>query len=150
MSIYQVNQWNAAPIFFVPDQAAADMAEPNNPNIGSIKIGTMQDAQAELQTIQEQVLVQESVRFSICANFQVPGGVEWRELQDTDPEDTVCQVFSTFTGQYTKYPSVTSAKAANAALQQQFLQSVGLGSVVEVQTLPPSPKQPTVKGAQTL
>lgn len=151
MSIYQVNQVNAAPIFYVEDQATADSVATDNVFVGGVFVGTLQDAEAALKQTQQQFLVQEAERFSICANFyDGAGNTVWRALEPTDPEDTVCQVFNTFTGGYTEYQTVAEAKAANRAVQEEFLANAGLGSVVTLDAIPTRPKQPISTGAQTL
>lgn len=143
--IYQVNQFNSEPIYF------ADSATIETAPIGiTTRVGTQTDAENLLTQTQSQVLIQEAIRFSICANFEVPGGVVWRNLEPTDPDNTVCQVFNTFTGTYTEYQTVTEANAANKALQQEFLSSVNLDSIKVLDAWPEPPKQPTVVGAQTL
>jgi hypothetical protein len=152
MSIYQVNQYGSrASVFFVPDQATADTAPQGNPLIASVKIGTQQDAQTFLQAYQAQIIEQEAARFSIAANFSDGNGnTVWRALNSNDPDNTVCQVFNTFTGGYTEYQTVTEAKAAEVVIQQQFLKNVRLDAPVEVSAFPAAPKQPTVSGATTL
>ena len=134
--IYQVNGYSIEPIYF--DEAT-------NPNAKA-------DAEALLTQKQTDVLVYEAVRFSICATFVIGNDTTWREIQESDPEDTVCQVFDTFTGTYTQCANKTEAYALNAQKQQAFLASVGLDKVIELAEMPkPAPTiQPVSQGTQTL
>jgi hypothetical protein len=118
--IYQVNGYNVEPTYF---------DESINPNAKA-------DADALLVQKQTDVLAFEAVRFSICATFVNGNDTTWREIQESDPEDTICQVFDTFTGTYTEVPNKTAAYALNAEKQQAFLASVGLDKVVELTEMP--------------
>ena len=148
MTIFQVNGYNNQSTFYV-DQATYD-ANSATFKGGTLVVGTQADADAKLATLQASVLAYEAVRFSMCATFVNGNDSVWREVVSTDPEDTVCQVFNTFTGQYTSYPNQTEAKAANAALQAQFLDSIGLGAVTSPSALPVPPVQPKSTGTQTV
>lgn len=135
--IYQVNQWNDKPQYF--DEAT-------NPNAKA-------DADALLVTTQADVLVKEAVRFSVCATFVNGNDTTWREVQDSDPEETICQVFDTFTGTYTQCANKTEAFALNEQKKQAFLASVGLDKVIELTEMPPKPgsmAQPVSQGTQSL
>jgi hypothetical protein len=122
--IYQVNMYGAQPTFF----NSADNA----------------NAKSEAQTLQvqrqQELLGQESYRFSICATFADGTDVTWRAVQDTDPEETVCQVFDTLTGQYTECPNKTAALALNEQKKQAFLESVGMDRVIELAEMPVLPE----------
>jgi hypothetical protein len=131
--IYQVNGYNAEPTYF--DDAT-------NPNAKA-------DAEALLLQKQQDVLAYEAVRFSICATFVNGNDTTWREVQESDPEDTICQVFDTFTGSYTQCANKTEAFALNNQKQQSFLASVGLDRVFEIEALPVQ-EQPQASGLQTL
>jgi hypothetical protein len=134
--IYQVNGYNVEPIYF---------DDSTNPNAKA-------DAEALLAQKQKDVLSYEAVRFSICSTFVDGNNTTWREVQESDPEDTICQVFDTFTGTYTEVPNKTAAYALNAEKQQAFLASVGLDKVTELEEMPkPAPTtQPISTGTQTL
>lgn len=118
--IYKVNGYNVAPTYF---------DETTNPNA---KV----DAEALLIQKQQDILAYEAVRFSICATFVNGNDTTWREIQESDPEDTICQVFDTFTGTYTQCANKTEAYALNAQKQQEFLASVGLDKVEEMAQMP--------------
>lgn len=149
MSIYQVNGYNEAPTFYVPDTTFLVNVAPNNPYIKAVLVGTEQDAQVELVNRQKNVILQETVRFSVCATFVEGDNSVWREVLDSDPEDTVCKVFNAFTGQYISYSTKTEANAANEQMKQQFLATIGMDSVKTLDALPEY-KQPATKGTQTL
>lgn len=134
--IYQVNGYNADATYF--DDAINSNAK----------------AQAEALLAQKQidVLSYEAVRFSICATFVNGNDTTWREVQESDPEDTVCQVFDTFTGTYTQCANKTEAYALNEQKKQDFLASVQLDKVYELEQIPntPSIPQPISQGTQSL
>ena len=113
--IYKVNGYNTQPTYF--DEAT--------------NLNAKTDAEAFLAQKQIDVLAYEAVRFSICATFINGNDTTWREIQDSDPEDTICQVFDTFTGSYTQVNSKTEAYQLNEQKKQNFLLSVGLDKVYE-------------------
>jgi hypothetical protein len=147
MTIYQVNGYNQPPTFYVPDQDTANTAAPNA--MYTVIIGTQQDAQNALTTLQSEVLQKEAMRFSICATFIEDTHTTWRAVQDSDPEDTICQVFNMSTGQYTQCSTKTEANTVNAQIQQQFLASIGLDTVKEVTQLPVPPVRKTIVSSNT-
>lgn len=132
--IYKVNGYNTEPTYF--DEA------------------TNQNAKADAETLlaqrQQEILLQEVVRFSVCATFVNGNDTTWREVQESDPEETICQVFDTFTGQYTEVNNKTEAFALNEQKKQNFLASIGLDSVVEMEELPQPRPQPVSSGTQNL
>ena len=135
--IYRVNGYNVEPTYF---------DESTNPNAKT-------DAQAFLKQKQKDVLAYEAVRFSVCATFVNGNDTTWREVQESDPEDTICQVFDTFTGTYTQCANKTEAFALNEQKKQAFLASVGLDKVYEVDSMPTklgSLPQPISEGTQSL
>lgn len=131
--IYQVYGYNVDPTYF---------DEVNNSNAKA-------DAEALLTQKQKDVLEYEAVRFSICATFVEGNNTTWREIKDTDPEDTICQVFDTFTGTYKQVNSKTEAYALNKIMQNNFLASIKLDKVYELETMP-VPEQPTIIGVDSL
>jgi len=145
--IYKVNGYNTQPKYFV-DQTTFEQ----NPNytLGTLVVGTQSDAEALLSQTQADVLSYEAVRFSVCATFVNGNDTTWREVIESDPEETICQVFDTFTGSYTECSNKTEAFALNEQKKQNFLASVGLDIVVELESLPEEPTQPISKGTQTL
>jgi hypothetical protein len=120
MTIFKVNGFNAKPTYF--DDAT-------NPNAKA-------EAEALLSQKQQDVLAYEAVRFSICATFVNGNDTVWREIQEADPEDTICQVFDTLTGQYTQVNNKTEAFVLNEQKKNQFLQSVCLDTVYELTEMP--------------
>lgn len=134
--IYQVNGYNTQPTYF---------DETTNPNAKA-------EADALLAQKQSDVLAYEAVRFSVCATFVNGNDTTWREVQESDPEETVCQVFDTFTGTYTQCVNKTEAFALNAQKQYDFLLSLGLDKVYELEQMP-SPQtiqQPISEGTQSV
>lgn len=152
--IYEVRGFGAGSTYFVANEVIKAEVLAANPSLVCV-VGAELDAQQKLATKQQEVLVSESTRFSICATFSLGNDSVWRELQSTDPENIVCQVFNTFTGQYTEYQNKTDAVAANTALQNQFLASVGLDKVIThagIESLPRyiNTQQPRTTGLQSL
>ena len=118
--IYQVNGYNTEPTYFDDSKIATAQA----------------DAQSLLVKNQQEALIQNAVRFSICATFIDGNNTVWREVQESDPDDTICQVLDTFTGTYTQVNSKTEAYALNEQKKQAFLASVKLDKVYEVDVMP--------------
>jgi hypothetical protein len=131
--IYKVNKFYDLPQYF--DEAT-------NPNAKA-------DAEALLTQVRAEVLEKEAGRFSICATFVNGNDTTWREVQDSDPEDTVCQVFDTLTGQYTQAVTKTEAYALNEQKKQELLISCGLDAVIELEEMPIQ-TQPVTVGTQDL
>jgi hypothetical protein len=134
MTIYRVNGYNLLPTYF---------DESTNPN-------AKEDAELFLAQKQIEILENEAVRFSICATFINGNDTTWREVQESDPENTICQVFDTFTGEYTQVNSKTEAYALNEQKKQNFLAMFGLDKLVEVDEIPKPLEQPKSNGTQTL
>lgn len=149
MTIYKVNNLGKKPTYYVASKEALDQAIAINPDLDYV-IGGLVDAQAALDVIKTAQLEAEKVRFSICATFVNGNDTTWREIQDSDPEDTICQVFDTFTGTYTQVNSKTEANQLNEQKKQAYLDSVGLGSLVELSEVPAPLPQPKSSGTQTL
>jgi hypothetical protein len=102
----------------------------------AINVNAKAEAEIYLKQRQSEVLAIETSRFSICATFVDGNNTTWREVLDSDPEDTVCQVFDTFTGQYTECANKTEAHNLNKQKEEAFLKSIFLDKVYEVQTMP--------------
>jgi len=131
--IYQVNKFYDKPEYF--DDAT--------------NLNAKSEAEALLAQVQSEVLVKETGRFSICATFVNGNDTTWRQVQDSDPEDTVCQVFDPMTGQYTQVTTKTEAYVLNEQKKQEFLVSCGLDAVIELGEMPPQ-IQPVTVGTQDL
>lgn len=131
--IYVFNTFNQGLFYFV-DQATYD-ANPNY-SLGTLVVGIKEDAEIALNNERQKVLQQEAVRFSVCATFVNGNDTTWREVQESDPEDTICQVFDTFTGTYTQCANKTEAYALNEQKKQAFLVSISLDSIKEIEALP--------------
>jgi hypothetical protein len=131
--IYKVNKFYSEPEYF---------DDSTNPNAKT-------DAEALLAQVRFEVLAKEAVRFSICATFVNGPDTIWREVLDTDPEETVCKVFDTFTGQYTEVSTKTKAFALNEEKKQYFLTNCGLNAVEKLEKMPEI-TQPTTQGTQNL
>lgn len=153
--IYKVNGYNNLPTYYV-EQSVFDAN--STYEFGTLIVGNKQDADAKLSELKKTVLEYEAVRFSVCATFVNGNDTTWREIQESDPEDTICKVFDTFTGQYTECATKTEALALNEQKKQSFLTSCGLDKVYELETLPTpfvanqvgSNPQPISSGTQTL
>jgi hypothetical protein len=130
--IYQVNSFDGVPTYF--DSAINENAK--------------EEAEVLLAKRREQVLIQEAVRFSICATFVDNSNTTWRNIKDEDPEDTVCQVFDHLLGEYEEAPNKTEAFALNEQRKQEFLTSIRLDKVYEHETMPSD--QPVSAGLTTL
>ena len=118
--IYKVNGYNSDPTYF--DE--------------TINANAKIEAETLLAQKQTDVLAYEANRFSICATFVNGNDTTWREVQDSDPEDTICQVFDTFTGQYTQCSNKTDAYALNEQKKQEFLVSISMDKIYEIESLP--------------
>ena len=99
-------------------------------------VNARQEAETILATERIKALLEEETRFSINAAVYINGNTAWRAIQDSDTEDTICQVFNTFTGQYTECANKTEAYALNEQIKEQFLSSIGLDKVYELEAMP--------------
>lgn len=138
--MYRVNDFENEATYFVQDQATADELNSNPFISNKCFVGGKQDAEALLAQNQQRALQQEADRFSISASFINGDKVDWRVLEASDPEDTVCQVFDTFAGQYIQCANKTEAYALNEAKKQQFLANIGLDKVIELDVAPAKAK----------
>lgn len=118
--IYKVNGYGSLSRYF--DDAT-------NPNAKA-------DAETFLTEMRSKVLTIEASRFSICATFVNGNATTWREIQESDPEDTVCQVFDTYTGKYTQCDNKTQAYALNETKKEAFLKMAQLDKVYELEAMP--------------
>lgn len=132
--IYQVNGYNVGPTYF---------DDSTNPN-------AKQEAEDFLAEKQKDILSYEAMRFSICATFVNGNDTVWREVLPSDPEDTICQVFDSMTGQYTQVSNKTEAYALNEQKKQAFLTVIRLDKVYEKVEPVASQPQPVSQGTQTL
>lgn len=130
--IYQVNEFNGLPTYFD----------------STINENAKAEAEALLSQRKEQTLIQEAVRFSICATFVDGTDTVWRNVLDADPEDTVCQVFDNLKGQYDVAPNKTAAYQMNEQRKQEFLEAIKLDKVYEYETMPSD--QPVSVGLASL
>lgn len=118
--IYEVKKAGTAGVYF---------DDSTNPNAKA-------EAEALLAKLRADELVTEAVRFSICAIFVNGNDHTWRELQETDPEDTICQVFDHMTGLYTQCANKTEAHTLNEQKKQEFLTMQNLHKVSELLEMP--------------
>lgn len=130
--IYQVNAYNGIPTYF------DDLKNQN----------AKADAEALLAQRRAETLLQESVRFSICATFVSGNDTVWRNVQEDDPEDTVCHVFDHLLGEYEEVQGKAAAYALNEQRKEEFLTSVKLDKVYEYETIPSD--QPVSTGLAAL
>jgi len=137
--IFRVNAFNEPlPTYFVPDQATIDSLTSNKYIQGNFKVGTKQDAEAFLEEKCATILVNEASRFNVCATFIIGTDHMWRAVQQDDPEDTICQVLDHSNGTYTTCQNKTEAFALNKQRKQEFLNSIGMGQVIELETVEPA------------
>lgn len=145
--IYKVNCFGSNETYFV----SQEIFDANlNYKFGKLIVGNQVDAQELLLKNQVNALEQEKQRFSICATFVDGNNTTWRNLLDSDPEETVCQVFDSITGKYIECANKTEAYALNESKKQEFLVFAGLNSVIELDKLPNTLAQPVSEGTQTL
>jgi hypothetical protein len=133
--IFEIKKFNSYSDYIVDDQAIIDAAI-DNPFIGSIKIGTEQDALDLLAINQQSALEIEKIRFSITLTIVNGTDTTWREMIDSDPEDNLYKVFNFATGQYKDCSTKTEALQENDLRKQEFLNSVGLDNIIIVESLP--------------
>jgi hypothetical protein len=114
--IYKVHAFNANPVYF---------DESTNPN-------ALSDAEALLVENRAYALTHEATRFSICAEFTDGNNITWREIREADPENTICQVFDSFTGTYIKTETKSEAYTLNENMKQKFLEHISLDKIFEV------------------
>ena len=108
----------------MPDQTTIDSAPTFPEQLRPIyTIGTQENAEARLNEIIYDYLKQEESRFSISLTVVNGNDQIWRNIIDTDPDIGIYQVFNRNTGTYTAYQTLTEAKNANLALQNEFIQS---------------------------
>lgn len=131
--IFKVNGYNEIPTFFV-DQSTFDSNQ--NYKLGNLVVGSKEDADSKLLDLQNLILSYEAVRFSICATFVNGDDTEWREIKESDPEETICQVLNHNTGQYTQCNNKTEAFILNEKMKQDFLVDFGIDKVIEQDALP--------------
>lgn len=129
---YKVNGFDGTQTYFVSDEAELLALQANKFLRGTFLLGTKEDAEAFLAEKQAEILSKEAARFSVCATFVNGFDHVWREVRDDDPEDTVCQVFDTIVGQYTQAASKPEAYKLNEEKKKQFLDSIGMGAVIEI------------------
>lgn len=136
--IFRVNGYNEpTATYFVADQATADVIKQNPYIKATVLVGTKSDAENFLLEKQKKILETEASRFHVCATFVVGNDHVWRALEDADPEDTICQVLDHLSGTYIQCATKTEGFARNAQVKQEFLESIGLGAVVELEVVEP-------------
>lgn len=102
----------------------------------SINPNAKADAEAMLIQKRAEALTKHAVRFSICSTFVDGNNSTWRTVEDSDPEDTICQVFNYSTGRYTECQNKTQAIAMNEQIKETFLAEIMLDKVYEVDSIP--------------
>ena len=132
--IYKVNGYITGPVYFDESKVADAKTQ----------------ADILLESNRTQALISEASRFSICATFVDGQNTTWREIQESDPEDTVCQVFNHLTGTYTEVLSKTDAIKLNTELKEQYLTDIGLDKVEQLDSMPELLPQPISRGTQPL
>jgi hypothetical protein len=110
--------------------------------------GTEQEAAARAAELKSLYMAQEDYRFSISYEEVNGAHTTWRAANLlTDPADGLYNVFNHKTGQYEKITGLSAAVARLAAIKEEFVQELGLGSFEQVDSIPAAPIS---QGAQDL
>lgn len=152
MSIYVVNPYQNTPKAYYVDQPTHDTYSAMftaTPFLGSLIVGTQVDAQNALNTIQAAINADKQ---TFNQNLTIVNGnvTTVRALQDTDPENSIVQVFNPLTGLYTTYNSKTEALAAVQANIQAYLNFYSLDKVQVLNAMPFTPPNAITNGAPNL
>jgi hypothetical protein len=100
-------------------------------------------ATAKLAEIKEQVLIEQSYRFTIIKETVDGNDTVWSNADlDNDPEDYTYQIFNHNIGQHEKINSLSQAKARILELKEQFADSLGLNTT-------PTLTEPVIKTTNT-
>ena len=91
--IFEIKKFNSFSDYIVDDQSIIDSSL-DNPFIGSIKIGTEQEANELLAINRQATLESEKLRFSIALTIVDGNDTTWREMIDSDEEDYLYQVLN--------------------------------------------------------
>jgi hypothetical protein len=131
--IYKVFSYNDIPTFFVTQ----DVYEANKDyEHALLVVGGLEDAELLLLKKQQETLINETSRFSICVSFVVGNNTIWRQIQEDDPNSTICQVFNHVSGAYTEVLSKSAANDLNEQYKKEFLESIGLDKVYALDAIP--------------
>ena len=131
--IYKVFSYNDIPTFFVTQ----DVYEANKDyEHALLVVGGLEDAELLLAEKQHGTLANEASRFSICASFVAGNDTVWRQIQEDDPDDTICQVFNHMSGTYTEVLSKAAANELNEQYKKEFLESINLDKVHTLDAIP--------------
>ena len=135
--IYQIiNHVAGRPDYIIPDESAITTAT-NTWTCNSITIGLEADATALLETNRLSFLDQQSYRFTIAKELVDGNNTTWMAADfDSDPVDTIYQVFNQYTGQHEKIQGTTNALARREEIKTQFVTEVGLDNWNIVDKLP--------------
>ena len=147
--IYVISNYlSNKPYYVCPDQATINAGIAAG-YTGNFSIGVQADAQAILNTVQQNLLFACSDRFGVNKDIDATEGITWQPVDlNTEPDNTDVsyQVFSTINGSYTQTTGLDNAKALYAQVEQDFLDFCNLGALIEWESFPPLPTQ----GLQTL
>lgn len=138
--IFEIKKLNSLSDYIVDDPAIIAVAEETK-LYNSIKIGSEQNANELLALNQQEALESEKLRFSIALTVIEGTDTTWREMIESDPEEYLYQVFNTATGQYKQCSNKTEALQENELRKQEFLASVGLNSVITLESIDALPKK---------
>ena len=138
--IFEIKKLNSLSDYIVDDPGIIAIAEETK-LYNSIKIGSEQNANELLALNQQEALEVEKLRFSIALTVIEGTDTTWREMIESDPEEYLYQVFNTATGQYKQCSNKTEAVQENELRKQEFLTSVGLNSVITLESIDSLPKK---------
>jgi hypothetical protein len=139
-NIFKVPRYTNTPVFVVT-QEIYDTCAANTDYSGlNLIVGTNVDAQNILSQEQQKLFDTEASIFTICSVFVNGNDSTWREVMDTDPEETPCQVFNTITGQHIFANNKTEGAQVLQDVKNQYLVHNNLDVVIELDTLPTTKK----------
>lgn len=135
MTIYKVSNIDGMSDYFVSEQTIIDSSK-NNPFIGSITIGTKNDAELRLKENQKKCLDLEANRFNVLVTEFIGDDIILRPIKDNDKEENLYRVFNHSIGQYEEFDNKKEALLQNENLKNEFLKSLELDMVYIVNELP--------------
>ncbi len=152
--IYQIPDFvNQKTIYFVPDVETQIAGQALNLPDCIWNVGTIDDANILLQSIQQSYLEFCSDRFSVChATINDDGIQTWKacDLTQEQPNtDQIYQIFNTLNASYTEVIGLDNANNQLELTKQKFLAWSYLATPIELTELPKPYKKPT-QGTQTL
>jgi len=139
-NIFRVPRYSNTAVFVVT-QEIYDTCSSNTDYSGlNLIVGTNTDAQNILSQEQQKLFDVDASIFTICSVFVNGNDSIWREVKDTDPEDTPCQIFNTVTGQHVFANNKTEGAQVLQDVKNQYLSFCNLDVVTQLDALPTTKK----------